>query len=207
MLHPHTELAFIDDRIGYGVVATRRIPRGTITWVLDELDQRIPPHRVRRLSTLQRKHLDKYAYVDREGNWVLCWDHGRYVNHSCAASCISLYDFSMALRDIQPGEQVTDDYGSLNLDESFTCWCDTTTCRGEVGPDDFLRFADVWDRSAADVLPLLATVQQPLWSLVQEKDAVRAALSDPLALPSCRESYFTPVRAARPRRRLRAAAG
>jgi hypothetical protein len=65
MLHPHTELAFIDDRIGYGVVATRAIPRGTITWVLDELDQRIPPHRVRRLSTLQRKHLDKYAYVDR----------------------------------------------------------------------------------------------------------------------------------------------
>jgi len=207
MLHPHTELAFIDDRIGYGVVATRLIPRGTITWVLDELDQRIPPHRVRRLSTLQRKHLDKYAYVDREGNWVLCWDHSRYVNHSCAPSCVNLYDFSMALRDIPPGEQITDDYGSLNLDESFTCWCESAACRGEVGPDDFLRFADVWDHSAAEVLPLLATVQQPLWTLVQEKDAVKAALSDPLALPSCRESYFTPVRAARPRRRLRAAAG
>jgi hypothetical protein len=137
MLHPHTELAFIDERIGYGVVATRRIPRGTITWVLDELDQRIPPHRVRRLTTLQRKHLDKYAFVDRDGNWVLCWDLGRYLNHSCDPSCVSLYDFSMALRDIAPGEQLTDDYSALNLDETFACCCGTPLCRGQVGPDDF----------------------------------------------------------------------
>lgn len=207
MLHPHTELAFIDERIGYGVVATRRIPRGTITWVLDELDQRIPPHRVRRLTTLQRKHLDKYAYVDRDGNWVLCWDLGRYLNHSCDPSCVSLYDFSMALRDIAPGEQLTDDYSALNLDETFECCCGTLACRGQVGPDDFLRFADSWDGAAAEVLPLLSTVQQPLWSLVQEKEAVKAALSDPVALRSCRESYFTPARVVRPRRRLRAAAG
>ena len=103
MLHPHTELVFIDERIGYGVVATRRIPRGTITWVLDELDQRIPPHRVRRLTTLQRKHLDKYAFVDRDGNWVLCWDLGRYLNHSSDPSCVSHYDYTVALRDIAPG--------------------------------------------------------------------------------------------------------
>jgi hypothetical protein len=163
------------------------------------------------LSTLQRRHLDKYAFVDRDGNWVLCWDLGRYLNHSCAPSCVSLYDFSMALHDIQPGEQLTDDYSSLNLDESFACHCGTPTCRGEVGPDDFLRFADDWDRSAAHVLPLLSSVQQPLWTLVQEKDAVKTALADPLALPSCREGYFTPVRTpvrtSRPRRRLRAAAG
>ena len=205
MLHPHTELAFIDERIGHGVVATRAIPRGTITWVLDELDQRIPPHRVRRLSTLHRKQLDKYAFVDREGNWVLCWDLGRYVNHSCAPTCASLYDFSMALRDIRPGEQLTEDYGSLNLDAPFGCCCEAAACRGEVGPDDFLRLADDWDRAAAEVLPLLSTVPQPLWALVQEKGAVEAALSDPIALRSCRESYFTPARTARPRRR--AAAG
>jgi hypothetical protein len=207
MLHPDTELAFIDERIGYGVVATRRIPCGTITWVLDELDQRIPPHRVRRLSTLQRHHLDKYAFVDREGNWILCWDLGRYLNHSCEASCASLWDFSVALRDIEPGEQLTDDYGALNLDESFACHCGSARCRGTIGPDDFLRFADDWDRAAAAAAPLVATLRQPLWSLVQEKKAVAQALADPTRLPSCRESHFTPAPIARPRRRLRAAAG
>jgi hypothetical protein len=203
MLHPDTELRLIDDRVGYGVVATRPIPRGTITWVLDELDQRIPPHRVRRLTSLQRQHLEKYAFFDRHGALILCWDLGRYVNHSCEPSCVSVYDFSIACRDIRPGEQLTDDYSSLNLDASFTCGCTATSCRGEVRPDDFLRYADTWDRTAAELLPIVPTVPQPLWALVREKDAVNAAMSDPVSVPSCRESQFTPVQA-RPRRRLRA---
>jgi hypothetical protein len=203
MLHPHTELRSIDDRVGYGVVATRRIPRGTITWVLDDLDQRIPPHRVRKLNKLQRKHLEKYAFVDRDGAWVLCWDLGRYLNHSCEPSCVSLYDFSVALRDIQPGEQLTDDYSSLNLDAPFACGCRSASCRGEVGPDDFVRYAEDWDRAAGEILPLLSTVPQPLWSLVREKDAVMAALSDAGARPTYRESYFAPDRE-RPLRRTAA---
>jgi uncharacterized protein len=33
MVHPDTTLAFVSDAVGYGVVATRRIPRGTVVWV------------------------------------------------------------------------------------------------------------------------------------------------------------------------------
>lgn len=33
MIHPDTELRFINPEIGYGVFATQFIPRGTITWV------------------------------------------------------------------------------------------------------------------------------------------------------------------------------
>lgn len=39
MIHPHTELKHINNEVGYGVVATKFIPAGTITWVLDKLDQ------------------------------------------------------------------------------------------------------------------------------------------------------------------------
>ena len=39
MIHPKTELQFINKEIGYGVVATEFIPAGTITWVLDKLDR------------------------------------------------------------------------------------------------------------------------------------------------------------------------
>lgn len=38
MIHPDTELRFINEKIGYGVVALKLIPRGTITWALDKLD-------------------------------------------------------------------------------------------------------------------------------------------------------------------------
>ncbi len=40
MMHPHSELRFINESIGYGVFATKFIPKGTITWILDELDQK-----------------------------------------------------------------------------------------------------------------------------------------------------------------------
>ena len=45
VLHPSSELRYINPSIGYGVFATRFIPKGTITWVFDELDQvvEVPP--------------------------------------------------------------------------------------------------------------------------------------------------------------------
>ncbi|HEX4137823.1 MAG TPA: hypothetical protein VHY84_24650 [Bryobacteraceae bacterium] len=39
MMHPDAELRFIRDNMGYGLFARKRIPRGTITWTRDELDQ------------------------------------------------------------------------------------------------------------------------------------------------------------------------
>ena len=46
MIHPDTELQFINDEIGHGVVATKLIPAGTITWVLDKLDREFTKARI-----------------------------------------------------------------------------------------------------------------------------------------------------------------
>ena len=46
MLHPHTELRFVSPEIGYGIFATAFIPKGTITWVKDELDRIIPKEKI-----------------------------------------------------------------------------------------------------------------------------------------------------------------
>ena len=43
MIYPKTELRFISDEIGHGVVATEFIPAGTITWALDKLDREFTP--------------------------------------------------------------------------------------------------------------------------------------------------------------------
>jgi uncharacterized protein len=119
MIHPHTELQYIDAQIGYGVVATRLIPRGTITWVSDALDQVFPPEQKPALPALLQDQLDTYSFRDSDGNYILCWDHARFVNHSCRANCLSAdFNCELAVRDILPGEELTDDYGTLNIESS-----------------------------------------------------------------------------------------
>src|SRR5690242_15577324 len=109
MVHPDTELRFVNPAIGWGVFATRPIPRGTLTWVLDKLDHCFTPAEFAQLPEYARLQLHKYSYMDRRGDHVLCWDHARFINHSCAANCLSVgYDFELAVRDIAAGEELTD---------------------------------------------------------------------------------------------------
>jgi hypothetical protein len=193
MLHPGTELRFINSLIGYGVFAVRDIPKGTVTWARDELDQTFTPARLHRFSPFHRALLDRYAFVDRRGDSILCWDHARYINHSCEASCLSPgYGFEVAVRDIPAGEELTDDYGSLNLDGPFTCHCGLPGCRKEILPDDLLRYGALWDGRIAAAFRFLTVVEQPLWELVPEKDEIARVLAGKAPIASCRENYCGP---------------
>jgi hypothetical protein len=187
MVHPDTELRFISSEIGFGVVATRFIPKGTITWVQDELDQVIPPERVHSLGTIYSKVLCKYSYLNARGEYVLCWDLARYINHSCDPSCLSAgYNFEIAVRDIHPGDELTDDYATLNLDGSFECHCGTHQCRRTVHQGDIYTYADHWDSVVREGFPLIANIPQPLWPLVEEKEALSAALAGNAEIASCK---------------------
>ena len=94
------------------------------------------------------------------------------------------------MRDIAPGEEITDDYGTLNLEEPFTCLCGVPDCRGQVEPDDPERCAAEWDRLIAGAFPAIDKVDQPLWDLVREKDAIRQVLAGKVALPSILNHYI-----------------
>lgn len=190
MIHPSTELRFINDHIGYGVFATEFIPRGTITWVQDPLDQVFSPAQVSRFSTFHQAILDKYAFTDARGSLVLCWDLGRFVNHSCAPAALSPgYNFEIAIRDIAAGEEMTDDYGTLNLDTPFACSCGRPECRCVIRPDDSAIYAEQWDRAVSEAFPLIPRVQQPMWHLVHEKNEVFKALEDSSLIASCRGNF------------------
>ncbi|MDX1421394.1 MAG: SET domain-containing protein [Rubricoccaceae bacterium] len=167
MIHPHTALRFISDDVGHGVVATRPIPRGTITWALDPLDRVLPPAEVERLGPLYRERLDHFTFRDNEGRYVLCWDIARYVNHSSRANCLTTaYDFEIAIRDIAPGEQLTDDYGTLNIEHAFECLPEEGTSRTRILPDDLLRFHEAWDGLLCAAFPDVVRVAQPLAPLL-----------------------------------------
>ena len=191
MIHPHTELRFINEKIGYGVVATQLIPRGTITWVRDEFDQAFSALHIASMAPLYRALAAKYCFVDAKGDYILRWDLARYVNHSCDPACCSAgYDFELAVRDIHPGEELTDDYGSLNLAYEFVCCCVTPFCRENIRPDDLLRYVETWDAIVAEPFRRIPVVSQPLWPLVKEQDIVAAVLANQMPIASCRHNYY-----------------
>lgn len=193
MIHPHTELRYINPSIGYGVFATQLIPKGTITWILDDLDQKIDESYLLSLNPLLREQLIKYCYRDNKGRYVLCWDMSRYINHSFNPTCIStVYEFELAARDIHPGEELTEDYGWLNLDEPFYCFPEADSSRTKVMPDDFLQFYPAWDRKAAEAMAYFNRVEQPLKSLIDPKflEAVNAVADGKREIDSIQTYYY-----------------
>jgi len=166
-MHPHTELRFINDAIGYGVFATEFIPQGTIIWILDALDQKFDQASIAAVDPFLRKRLLKYCYRDEQGIYILCWDIARYVNHSFHASCIATpYKFELAARDIYPGDELTDNYGYFNLDKPFYCHPEDNSSRTIVLPDDILRYYPEWDSQAAAAMQCFNRVAQPLRHLI-----------------------------------------
>lgn len=168
MIHPSTELRFINHEIGYGVFATERIPKGTITWALDKLDREISPTELEALGEPYEHLLNRYCYRNSTGNFVLCWDNGRYVNHSFHANCISTaYDSEIAIRDIQAGEELTDDYGYLNLLAPFRAR-DEGARRKYVYPNDLLKYHRVWDKKLLSAFKHFSRVEQPLSTVMNQ---------------------------------------
>jgi hypothetical protein len=187
MIHPSCELRYVDASIGYGLFATQFIPKGTITWVFDDLDQIITPARMAGMTPVLLQNIEKYSYLNGRGERILCWDHSRFVNHSCDPTCLAPgFDLEIAVRDIQEGEQITDDYGSLNIEEEFECACGTQQCRRTVGPGDFARLNGHWDALVSVAFALIGSVEQPLWNLVAERAEITKILSGEMQLPSCR---------------------
>lgn len=193
MMHPHTELRFINEAIGYGVFATQFIPKGTIIWILDDLDQKFDESYIRALNPVQYKWFQKYCYRDEQGTYILCWDIARYVNHSFHANCVSTpYKFELAVRDIYPDEELTDDYGYLNLDQPFYCLPEDGTFRRIVLPDDLLRQYPKWDRQASEAMQNFNKVYQPLRHLIDRRyiDKVQAIAAGEANMDSILSCYY-----------------
>ena len=136
MIHPNTELKLINEHIGYGVFATADIPEGTIVYVKDSLELIVSPTDYLMHSEAMKDVIEKYSYIDEKGNRIISWDFAKYVNHCCNCNTISTgYGFEMAIRDIQKGEQITDEYGIFNLEKEMVLVCGQENCRKKTPPN------------------------------------------------------------------------
>lgn len=196
MIHPATKVTFIDEVKGNGVVATAPIPRGTITWVFDDLDREIPMTALATMSEPCREAVLTYSYRNRRGNLIFCWDQERYLNHSFFPNCsLTPYGFEVAIADIAEGEELTNDYGMFNIIAPFP----VDSQGGErtvVYPDDLLRHGESWDEQLRRVFPRLLAVAQPLRPLFSEERwrQLESLSRGETAIASLRECYYNDLR-------------
>lgn len=193
MLHPHTELKYVSAQIGYGIYAKTLIPKGTITWVKDELDRIIHKDELDSMSEANLENLMKYSYRNSQGDYVFCWDLTRYVNHSYRPnSMLTAFGFEIALRDILAGEEVTNDYGTLNIIEAFECGYGPSHERASVCPDDLVRFHHTWDSQIKAVFGYVSSVSQPLEKFLTSEQAlqIELILAGEEPMPSVLRNYF-----------------
>lgn len=182
MFHPSSRLKNKSARIGLGVYATAFIPRGTITYIRDPLEGVIDDEAYAAMPPILQDPVERYAYVDETGCRILSWDIGKYVNHCCFPNSMTTgFGFEIAIRDILPGEEITDEYGLFNLESPMFLSCSKAGCRGVVSSDDLDRLAPEWDVTVRQSLGLIRQVDQPLWPLVDTALEARidAFLEDP----------------------------
>ena len=163
MIHPSTQLDFVSPEVGLGVFATEFIPEGTIVYVIDDLDIQIKPDDELLRNKLYKSIIEKYSYVDENGTHIISWDYAKYVNHCCNFNTISTgYGFEIAIRDIMPGEQITDEYGALNINKPIKLKCTYRNCRKVVKPGDINHYYKEWDALIQKSLKKVKKVKQPL---------------------------------------------
>lgn len=106
---------------GIGCFAAEPIRKGQLVWVLDErLDSVIPFAELCTFPPPAQEFWLMYGYqIERNGERiiVMCGDHAKHMNHAAEPNLgEDAARQNVALRDIAPGEELTCDYYSFDLD-------------------------------------------------------------------------------------------
>jgi hypothetical protein len=129
---------------GRGVYATCFIPKEQkiIEYLGELIDKKEGAKRGNSQHAKSLKTGDAAVYIftlskkyDLDGN--VPWNNARLINHSCDPNCEAWMDgrriFIHALRDINPGEELTFDYGfDVECYEDHPCRCGKPSCIGYI---------------------------------------------------------------------------
>lgn len=108
---------------GLGCFTNEKIEKGQVVWVLDRrIDLIMPVYELASLPKAIQDYYHMYGYVtvlDGQKVVVMSGDHSKHMNHSSTPNVIehpSIPHVEIAARDIEPGEELTCDYYSFDLD-------------------------------------------------------------------------------------------
>lgn len=122
-----------------GLFAKELIHRGEIIWQLDESARRFTPDEFHSLPFDQKElgcQLGDFYVISTDGT--------QYMNHSCNPNVWWEGDHAYsARRDIQPGEEITYDYSTSDVDyqwkSTWECLCGDNDCRKYITNTDILH--------------------------------------------------------------------
>lgn len=124
---------------GFGGFATATIPAGT--HIMEYVGERIT-----KAQSLERCEQNNAAIFNLDDEWDLDgsveWNPARHFNHSCAPNCdaewIEGRIWIVAQRPIQPGEEITFNYGyDLEDYREHPCACGAPECVGYMVAEDY----------------------------------------------------------------------
>ena len=109
---------------GIGLFADQFIQKGTVTWKFDpRFDIYFDPNEVDKMSEAQKDLIIHFAYLSKKsGKYVYSIDNTRFTNHSTNPNIAEDEKLSeddeeictVAIRDIQIGEEMTIDYRAID---------------------------------------------------------------------------------------------
>lgn len=163
MLFPNIRIQWISDQKGYGIVANQAIPKGTVTFIEDELDIIIEASKYQLYPEHIKKQVDYFSYELPSGQRVITWDLGKYMNHCCHANTLTTgYGFEIAIRDIEAGEEITDDYRIFTSNYQLSLNCNQNDCPGIYSTSVDAELIEFWDGKVKSALEDFEKVNQPL---------------------------------------------
>lgn len=108
---------------GIGLFADQFIPKGTLVQkFMPGFDLIIPENEIQKLSEPAREQFLKYAYKNRDRQYILCFDDTRFLNHSDDPNLISNdpnEEIDTTAKDIQKGEELTVNYKEFDADFNY----------------------------------------------------------------------------------------
>jgi hypothetical protein len=102
---------------GLGLIAKEFIPNGTVVWKLvPGFDVVLTEAEFQELPQVAKDNILYYGWFDNRLNkYILSADDDRFTNHSDTPNIRFCGDSAVALCDIHPGEELTDNYAELGL--------------------------------------------------------------------------------------------
>ena len=112
----------------HGVYALRAFRAGDVVLRWDT------SHRLsREQSATYRQDPDTHLHPFNANEFFVVKSPECFVNHSCDNNTVALNFMDVAVRNIQPGDEITSNYETDGAGLSFACQCGALNCRGVVG--------------------------------------------------------------------------
>jgi len=101
--------------MGLGLFTKEFIPKDSVVWeFIKDVDVQVSQEKFDTLNAAQKEYFKKYAWKEEDDNYYLSCDLTNFINHSYDPNLDNTTDVTIALKDIQPGEELFTNYAEFD---------------------------------------------------------------------------------------------